>query len=438
MEGRRRPGAWVWALLGGALGAGCGGPPGVPDGPPLLVATSVDPAGPSLDLAFDEPVGQARAGGDFQAGEVPVKVEGQTVKVPLPPRLTPGRRYHWTAEVQDSHLNLTTVGGRFFGPNDHPATLRLNEVRVAGSGTKADFVELRVEAPGSLGGWTLEVWSTPQAHTRKVFPDVAVEAGDLVVLHFKAGTDADETGSRAEASGPETRADAWDFWQEGAKGLPGTKGAAVLRPTPTQAPGDGLAWEVQAGGGSSLATSAGWTAGPVLDPRACTATRTWSRTDQTPPEWIVTEAGGATPGEPNCQTPWAGPTASPRPKTTTKGRPRGPTPRGRGRPNGPGSTPGSAAAATGPGRPRPRGAGAEGRSEPSPGDRDRPGLRGPEAPRPRTRPPGPRGRGETARRPRGPGGAPRPRTPVAPGPGRPRPGTDSAGHPRRGEATPVY
>ena len=145
--------------------------------PPRLVETVVSDKGGELSLVFDEPLAEAKAGGDFTP-EAEATVDGGRVRVVLPADLKPGKGYRWTAEVQDAEHNLTSVTGRFYGPNDHPAGLRLNEVRIAGSGTHTDFVELAVVKAGSLGGWTIDVFSGPEARQRMVLPDKAVSAGD--------------------------------------------------------------------------------------------------------------------------------------------------------------------------------------------------------------------------------------------------------------------
>jgi hypothetical protein len=225
------------------------------------------------------------------------------VAIPLPRTLKPGQPYRWSAEVADGSKNVTSLAGRFYGPNEHPAQLRLNEVRVAGSGAHPDFVEFRAEVGGSLGGWTVEVRSSTTAVQRFVLPDRPVETGDLVVVWAKAPS---------QALGP--RELVW----EASKGLPGTRGVLILRQAPGKAPVDGLAWAVKSGEGLALAKASGWEASAEQNPGACTATRTWSRTDETPALWIVTTSGGATPGQPNKLIPWAGPTANRKaPPTTT-------------------------------------------------------------------------------------------------------------------------
>jgi len=272
------------------------------DRPPRLVDTTVTPDGDELRLEFDEPVAEAVTGGDFTKKPAEPRVTGKTVAQPLPAGLKPGKAYQWKAEVTDAGRNLTSVAGRFYGPNDHPARLRLNEVRVAGSGPHSDMVELRVEEGGSLGGWTLEAFSGPQAKQRCILPDEAVEPGDFVVVRFKPGVD----------SAPGSR----DYDVAGAKGLSAVKGCLALRPAPDRAPTDVLAYAKTPGEGAQLARNLGWTA-EEADPSHCTATRTWCRSDE---GWMLVANGCATPGAENKLTPWVDQPSSRKGSPKTKGR----------------------------------------------------------------------------------------------------------------------
>jgi|GEM_PF-3456011 hypothetical protein len=327
-------------IVAALLLSGCQpGPPPDTD-PPRLLDNMVSDSGAELELEFDEPLTQAAAGGDFTPQPPAAVVDGARVTVPLPANLKPGKGYKWTAEVTDTRNNLTSVAGRFYGPNAHPASLRLNEVRIAGSGAHTDMVELRAETSGNLGGWTLDAYSGPEARQRLVLPDREVEAGDLIVIHYRpTGNPAerDETEGSDTSGGSDTEPTAWDFWQPGGKGLSAVKGLIALRRAPTAAVADALLYSRQPGAGLPLAEAAGWVGRDELNPEACTATRTWSRTDSAPATWIVTANGGATPGKPNKLTPWAGPSASRKAAPKTKGRGPRRSVRGTGTQGAPGS-----------------------------------------------------------------------------------------------------
>lgn len=285
---------------------GCGVVPQGDLNPPRLMETEVSADGQELALSFDEPLFGAESGIDHEPLR-PTAVEGTQVKVPLPQGMTPGTGHVWSAEVADERENVTTVGGKFHAPNPNPAGVRLNEVRVAGSGTHTDMVELRVEAGGSLGGWTVEVWTGPEARQRTVLPDRVVTTGSLVVVRYRSPEEPTDTADGA-----------LEYWQAESKGLPGTKGLVVLRQKPDGAPTDGLLYSKKPGEAQDLGVAVGWL-GPELDPTGCTATRTWCRTDGPPAEWIIVATGGATPGGANRLTPWAGPTSSHVETPKTKG-----------------------------------------------------------------------------------------------------------------------
>jgi len=422
-----RPLVLVFALLG------CEPLPPADNRPPRLMDTLVSETGTELALDFDEPVVEATAGGNFAQAPA-TKVEGDRVKVALPPNLKPGKDYRWTAEVKDAGSNLTSVAGRFYGPNDHAAGLRLNEVRIAGSGTHTDMVELRVESSGSLGGWTVDAYASVESRQRLVLPDRQVSAGELVVVHYKPTGDPaekDETASADASGGSDADPAAWDFWQPEGRGLSAVKGLVALRARPDSPPLDALLYSKAPGDGSPLAEAAGWKERDELSPDGCTATRTWSRTDDATPTWIVTANGGATPGKPNKLTPWGGPTSTRKTPTKSKGpgrrhRHRNPT-----KPPCPGSKPrpeGLEAAAF---RRRSKDPGPERPSETPQGS---PGHRGPA--RRASRPPIPRNRGEGGRQGRGPGrrrgdGLEGPPLRSDPSAGPPLPGTGRVGNPRR-------
>lgn len=273
--------------------------------PPRLLESEISEDGKEIQLRFDEPIASAEASVDG-ASTTLGEAEGPTVPLLLPQGLEPGSGHVWEAEVVDASRNTSSVAGKFYAPNEDPATLRLNEVRVAGSGSRSDFVELRVEREGGLGGWTLEAWTGPKARQRLVLPDLGVHAGELIVVRF-----------RPPEEPTDTVASAHEYWLAEAKGLSPTKGAIVLRQHPDGPVAEALVYSKKAGEGSTLAEAAGLASTEELDPTGCTPTRTWSRVEG---GWIITATGGATPGAPNSLTPWAGPPSSRGGSTTTKER----------------------------------------------------------------------------------------------------------------------
>lgn len=273
--------------------------------PPRLLSSQVAADGSVVELTFDEPLARAEVRVD-EASPTLISVESTRVKVPLPSGLRAGSGHVWTAEVTDPQNNVTTVAGKFHAANQRPALLRLNEVRIAGAGTHTDFVELRVEAPGSLGGWTVEVWSGPESRQRLVLPDEEVSVGAFVVVRYKGAQESTDSAPGAI-----------EFWQTDGKGIPGTKGLILLKERSDAEAREGLLYAKKPGEAAALAEAAGWTDRTEKDPSGCTATRTWSRTDAGE-DWLITANGGSTPGGPNKLKAWAGPpsTRDGTPKTT--------------------------------------------------------------------------------------------------------------------------
>lgn len=280
-------------------------PPPFDSLPPRLLSSQVAADGTVVELTFDEPLARAEVRVD-EADTTAVSVEGPLVKVPLPPGLRAGSGHVWAAEVTDPQNNLTTVAGKFHAANQRPALLRLNEVRIAGSGTHTDFVELRVEVPGSLGGWAIEVWSGPESRQRLVLPDEEVPLGAFVVIRYKEPQESTDSAQGAI-----------EFWQTDGKGISGTKGLILLKERADGEAREGLLYAKKAGEAAALAKAAGWTDRTEHDPSGCTATRTWCRTDEGG-DWLITANGGSTPGGPNKLKAWAGPpsTRGGTPKTT--------------------------------------------------------------------------------------------------------------------------
>ena len=410
--------------------------------PPQLVDTLVSPDGSELALDFDEPVTEAKAETDASAQAPTPTVEGARVKVSLPRGLKPGRDYRWTAEVRDTGGNLTSVSGRFYGPNDHPASLRLSEIRVAGSGKHTDFVELKVLTGGSLGGWTVDAFSGPESRQRTALPDIDASSGDFVVIHYKPTGDPaekNESDSRETSGGSDTEPTAWDFWQTDGKGLSAVKGLVALRSRPDGPITDALLYSQHQGEAADIADAAGWPDRQELDPDGCTATRTWCRTEEPAPVWMLVANGHATPGKPNRLTPWVAPTSIRSRSSKTRARPKrrlaaGSAPS---RPNVPESTSIREGEAKGPNPPRTNLVGRGGRNE-----RHRSIPRHPRRPRPVDRGPGARDPLPPVRR----GPEPKnpderreepPPTPAGPPPGPKSPGTGPTGCLRQEAAIPV-
>ena len=213
--------------------------------PPALIEAG--PGGAtSFVLRFDEEVRPVE--GSFAVdpgGGAKASAEGGDIRVELPERQVPGRRYSIVGEVRDGGGNSSRVILAFSGFNDHPAGLRISEVQTAknSSTTKPhrDFVEFEVTAPGNLGGMEISLSSSVKTVSWR-FPGVEVGKGDFVVLHCapeNLAVEIDETDSDLFASGGIDSSSARDFWSK-AGGIPDATGLIVLRESPGGKPLDVL------------------------------------------------------------------------------------------------------------------------------------------------------------------------------------------------------
>jgi len=255
----------------------------------------------TLTLEWDENLGKAEAEAEFAEGGLPLEMEDTKLKLPLPSSLHPGQRYRWNVSVTDLAGNPTSLQGTVLGPNRHPAKLRLNEVRFAGSGKKPGGVELLVLEAGNLGGITLEYRGPGRERREMVFPDVQVSQGNYVIVLYKAGS---ALGTRV-------------YIQPGGKGLSAVAGVLSVRPDPESPPTDQFVWSLRAGEGQALAKQTqSELAITEHTPVGCTANRTWCRDKAN--SWLIVASGHASLGRANSLVPWVPKPSNRKPAPTAK------------------------------------------------------------------------------------------------------------------------
>lgn len=124
-----------------------------------------------------------------------------------------------SATVADGKGDTLSFSVPFTGYNDHPAKLRLNEIRTDYSGAtasakpKVEFIEFVVVASGNLGG--VEVYNAGNAARPSYeFPPVEVSAGDFIVYHLRSIEEGlvNETDAIDASGGADARPTARDFW----------------------------------------------------------------------------------------------------------------------------------------------------------------------------------------------------------------------------------
>jgi hypothetical protein len=124
-----------------------------------------------------------------------------------------------SATVADGKGNSLAFSVPFTGYNDHPAKLRINEIRIDYVGAKdktfpkVEFIEFVVVSSGNLGG--VEVYNAANAARPSYeFPPVEVSAGDFIVYHLRSIEEGlvNETGAIDASAGTDAKPTARDFW----------------------------------------------------------------------------------------------------------------------------------------------------------------------------------------------------------------------------------
>lgn len=204
--------------------------------PPVF--SGVSPLSPSrILLSFDTPVSVSSDGFSLRPGlgGVSASSEGSSVFLTLAEDQIPGMRYRIEGFVRDASGNSMSFMADFYGFNPDLPRVLINEFTTQGSSTHPDLVEFRVLEGGNLAGMAFFQGLKEDFEALFVFPPLAVEAGDFVLLHCKPqglSVEIDETNSKAESGGYDASESAWDFWLSGGKGLSGNNGVLSLYENP--------------------------------------------------------------------------------------------------------------------------------------------------------------------------------------------------------------
>ncbi len=207
--------------------------------PPAVV--SWGPSGDAeLVIAFDEDIAETLPGFVSSPGPAVVAAsvgeDGRSVIVALGGAQEPGAAYAVSGIVADAAGNLSSFVLPYWGHNPRPPRLVINELLTEGSATHPDAVEFYVASGGECAGLACFCGSPHDFDFRYVFPPLAVEAGDYIVLHLKPqglGTEVDESPDRAASGGIDATDGAWDLWYRAGDGaLSGKNGALSLCASP--------------------------------------------------------------------------------------------------------------------------------------------------------------------------------------------------------------
>lgn len=330
-------GGMVALVLMVAAVAGCDALPDLPEmiegtwDPPVLEevqALSEHVVG----LRFSHPVEEVRLALDPPLDLQEVRWEEGMLQLVAEEPLRVGAEYWLDAIVRDEWGNTASVLINFFGLNPNLPRVLINEIVCRGSGNNPDFAELRVFEDGNLGGMTLYNGSPGRWTTRKVFPEMWVEEGDYIIVHFRPQNipeEVDERTSKSESGGLRSHPEAWDLWVWEGTGLPTTSGGLTLTEFPhgpimdailysertydSTCPRRGFGTAAQLQIFEDVVARGGWKiAGEFVvpddgvDPSTSTATRSINRdraaTDtDTKADWHIVPTRGATPGTENSE-----------------------------------------------------------------------------------------------------------------------------------------
>ena len=127
----------------------------------------------------------------------------------------PGLGYVLTGLVSDGVGNLSSFVLPYWGYNDDPASLVINELLTEGTATHPDAIEFFVGKGGNLAGLTVFIGSPALHELRYVFPACKVLAGEYIILHLKPQglpEEKDELDRVDESGGLDASTLARDFW----------------------------------------------------------------------------------------------------------------------------------------------------------------------------------------------------------------------------------
>lgn len=199
--------------------------------PPLLHAVEV-PDRRSIAISFSEPAVLEDGSLVFEPhlGLEDVAYDDARILLSVAEQ-TAGAEYRLKAVVTDERGNGLGMTARFYGHNEDVPALRITELTTRGTRTRPDRIELVALSAGNLGGVTLYDGTPGNYRHRLVFPAIAVDPGDFIVVHcVSTGEPAEvnETASKTDSAHPQSSDDAYDVWLPDGEGLSGNNGVVSL------------------------------------------------------------------------------------------------------------------------------------------------------------------------------------------------------------------
>jgi hypothetical protein len=258
-----------------------------------------------------------------------VRIRDCTLEYDLSIPTSPGSKYVIDTTIEDCAGNSVTLNAGFYGYNPDIPEVIINEFITQGSGNHPDVLELKVNKGGNLGGVCVFEGTASDNEQGIVFPELQVETGEYIIVHFKPEgipDEVDETVTPDQSAGLDSHPEAWDFWVKGGSGLSGNNGVLTVYTNPAGELMDAVIYsnrtsdsdEKYAGFGSAktaervkeTADLGGWIfTGSIrpeetVNPDDSTSTRSICRTPDEPDsdtarDWHITPTRGASFGEEN-------------------------------------------------------------------------------------------------------------------------------------------
>ena len=146
-----------------------------------------------------------------------------------------GEEYLISFTLKDNCKNQLSLMLSFYGYNANLPTVVLNEIRLEGSSSRPDLLELYCKSSGNIAGLTFCRGVSSDCDFLYIFPSLEVEQGDYILLHVKPDgitEEVNELSSKSVSGGKEASDNAWDFWLEFQNGLSATNGVLSLYNSP--------------------------------------------------------------------------------------------------------------------------------------------------------------------------------------------------------------
>lgn len=204
---------------------------------PPVIQTLENSSPTEIILLFDKEVNAEKENFSIipETGISTLVTEGKSLTIIPSENLKPGKEYFLRGTVSDSTDNSISLGASFYGYNPYLPEAVINEFTSNGSGNHPDMAEIFVKKGGSMAGITLYGGTKSSFADKLVFPDLEVQAGDYIIVHFKPeglDTEINETTAMDAASGRDSSDTAWDFWITNGSGLSGNNGIISLYTNP--------------------------------------------------------------------------------------------------------------------------------------------------------------------------------------------------------------